>query len=75
MGRAVSVVAPCLRRKLYDAAASGKHGIYILYDKVWGDGLHYLEIISDRLPPGYHGVQDIILGDDGAIRFKKDVDV
>ena len=74
MGRAVSVVAPCLRRKLYDAAASGKQGIYILYDKVWGDGLHYLEIISDLLPPGDNGVQDVIL-EDGMIRFKKDADV
>ena len=75
MGRAVSIVAPCLRQKLYDAAASGKHGLYILYDKVWGDGLHYLEIISDNLGPGDNGVQDVILEDDGSIRFKKDCDV
>ena len=75
MGRAVTVVAPCLRQKLYDAAASGKHGIYILYDKVWGEGLHYLEIISDKLSPGDNGVQDVILEDDGTVWFKKDVDV
>jgi hypothetical protein len=75
MGRAVSIVAPCLRRKLYDAAASGKQGIYFLYDNLWGEGLHYLEIISDLLPPGDNGVQDVILEDDGTFWFKKDVDV
>lgn len=74
MGRANTIVAPCLRRKLYDAAANSR-GIYILYDTVWGEGLHFLEVISDRLPPGYQGSQDIVLGDDGSIGFKKDCDV
>lgn len=75
MGRAHSLVAPCLRQKLYDIAVGGKQGFYILYDNVHGEGLHFLEIISDRLPPGYWGSQDVILEDDGTVRFKRDADV
>ncbi|HWE44780.1 MAG TPA: hypothetical protein VG407_02025 [Caulobacteraceae bacterium] len=72
MGRANVVVSTELREWLY-AAQVWRAGIYILDDKTYGDSGHYLDVISDRLAPGFHGVRHIVV-EGGTIRFKADGD-
>jgi hypothetical protein len=68
MGRANVLVSTELRDWLY-AKQVWRSGIYILDDRTYGDDRHYLDVISDGLDPGFHGVARIIV-EDGAIRLK-----
>jgi hypothetical protein len=68
MGRANVVVSTELRDWLY-AQQVWRAGVYILDDRTYGDGRHYLDVISDKLDPGFQGVRHIVV-EAGAIRFK-----
>lgn len=75
MGSATTVVNSEFRKILYDIAVEDPGKLWILYDRTWGDGLHYLEILSDKLKhPGQNGHVDVILDEHG-LRFKQDQDV
>ena len=39
-----------------------------------GAGMHLVKFYSDQLPPGYNGMMDIVLDENG-VKFKKDIDV
>jgi hypothetical protein len=67
MGRANVLVSTELRDWLY-ATQVWRAGIYILDDKTYGDGRHYLDVVSDRLAPGFHGARRIVV-EAGEIRF------
>lgn len=68
MGHANVVVSTELRDWLY-AEQVWRAGVYILGDRTYGDGRHYLEVISDKLDPGFYGIRDIIV-EAGEIRFR-----
>ena len=73
MGRANVIVSAELRDWLY-AQQVWLDGIYILDDRTYGDdGRHYLDVVSDRLDPGFHGVRRIAV-EAGAIRFMSQCD-
>lgn len=67
MGYAHVLVGEELRQRLYDRPA--KHGVYVLRDKPWGEGLRLLRLLSDKLGPGDNGQKEIIVEGDG-FRFK-----
>jgi hypothetical protein len=73
MGRATVVVSVELRDWLY-AQQVWRAGFYILDDRTYGDGKHYLDVICDRLDPGHHGLRPIVV-EGGAVRFKGDSDI
>jgi hypothetical protein len=67
MGHAYVLVGEELRQRLYDRPA--KHGVYVLRDTAWGEGLRLLRLLSDKLGPGDNGQKEIIVDGDG-FRFK-----
>ncbi len=67
MGRAKVIVSAELRDRLLDGQV-WRAGVYLLDDRTYGDGRHYLDVMSDKLEPGFHGVRaTIAAGED--IRF------
>ncbi len=72
MGRANVLVTTELRDWLH-AHEVWRAGIYILDDRTYGDGRHYLDVMSDRLEPGFHGVRRLVI-EGGSIRFKPNGD-
>lgn len=70
MGRAHCIVDELLRQRLYEHGA--KHKMIVVNDHPWDNhGKRLVQVMSDALPPGYHGQQAIIADDDG-FRFKPD---
>lgn len=67
MGRANVVVSTEMRDWLQSEQV-WRTGIYILDDRTYGDGRHYLDVISDRLSPGFHGLRHLVV-EGGEIRF------
>jgi len=67
MGRANVLVSTELRDWLL-AKQVWRAGIYILDDRTYGDDRHYLDVVSDKLEPGFHGLRRIVV-DSGEIRF------
>ena len=57
MGRTQVIVGAEMRDWLISQQV-WREGIYILGDKTYGDGKHYLDVVSDKLEPGFHGVRD-----------------
>ena len=74
MGRIHAFAGPELRARLYaEGAALPYRGLSVLGDTLFAAGIHLLEIITDKLPSGYHGQHDIFIDGD-EIRFKRDSD-
>jgi hypothetical protein len=67
MGRANVLVSAELRERLL-AEQVWRAGVYILDDRTYGDGRHYLDVVSDKLEPGFHGIRSIVI-EDGKILF------
>jgi hypothetical protein len=39
-----------------------REGVYIVGDRTYGgDGRHYLDVVSDKLEPGFHGLREIVV--------------
>ena len=77
MGVVTTIVAPCLRARIYaEGAALPYRGHSVLNDIPWGDGLHFMTIVTNQTPAGNMGrghFDTVIDGD--RIRFAKDRDV
>ena len=67
MGRTQVIVGAEMRDWLISQQV-WREGIYILGDKTYGDGKHYLDVVSDKLEPGFHGVREIVV-ESGDLRF------
>ncbi len=76
MGIITTVAGPELRQRIYnEGAALPYRGMSVLSESPWDDeGLSFMEILTDRVPPGKYGHYDSIIDGD-RIRFKKDCDV
>ena len=47
-----------------------REGVYIVGDRTYGgDGRHYLDVVSDKLEPGFHGLREIVV-ESGHLRFR-----
>ena len=68
MGRTLVIIGAELRDWLL-AQQVWRVGIYILDDRTYGDDRHYLDVISDKLEPGFHGVREIVV-ESGELRFR-----
>ena len=68
MGRTQVIVGAELRDWLISQQVWRK-GIYILADRTYGDDRHYLDVVSDKLEPGFHGVREIVV-ESGDPRFR-----
>jgi hypothetical protein len=69
MGRTNVIVSAELRDWL-TARQVWREGIYILDDRAYGGGRHYLDVVSDKLEPGFHGVREIVV-ESGNLRFRR----
>lgn len=69
MGRANVLVSAELRDWLFSEQV-WRWGVFIIGDRTYGDDKHYLDVISDKLEPGFHGLRYIVV-DCGAIRFRE----
>jgi hypothetical protein len=69
MGRTNVVVSANLRDWLI-AQQVWRAGVYVLDDRTYGDGMHYLDVISDKLEPGFHGVREIVV-ENGDLLFRR----
>ena len=69
MGRTNVVVSANLRDWLI-AQQVWRAGVYVLDDRTYGDGMHYLDVISDKLEPGFHGVREMVV-ENGDLRFRR----
>ena len=67
MGRTQVIVGAEMRDWLISQQV-WREGIYILGDKTYGDGKHYLDVVSAKLEPGFHGVREIVV-ESGDLRF------
>jgi hypothetical protein len=70
MGRCIIVVANELFARMRDRVMV-HNSVRFCEDTTYA----VIEVPPPLLPDGFHGVQDIIVEDDGTIRFKRDVDV
>jgi hypothetical protein len=69
MGR-TQVIASAKLRDWLISQQVWREGIYILGDRTYGDGRHYLDVVSDKLEPGFHGVREIVVeGGDAWVGF------
>jgi hypothetical protein len=68
MGR-TQVIADAELRDWLISRQVWREGIYILGDRTYGDGRHYLDVVSDKLEPGFHGVREIVV-ESGDLRFR-----
>jgi hypothetical protein len=68
MGR-MQVIAGVELRDWLISRQIWREGIYILGDRTCGDGRHYLDVVSDKLEPGFHGVREIVV-ESGDPRFR-----
>ena len=68
MGR-TQVIADAELRDWLISQQVWREGIYILDDRTYGDGRHYLDVVSDKLEPGFHGVREILV-ESGDLRFR-----
>ena len=74
----ISVIAGSqLRSRLYEeGAALPYRGMSVLDDVPWGDGLHFMTIITDQTPAGNAGRGHYDAFEEGGrIKFKKERDV
>ena len=47
-----------------------REGVYIVGDRTYGgDRRHYLDVVSDKLEPGFHGLREIVV-ESGHLRFR-----
>jgi hypothetical protein len=74
MGRAHIVVTNELLERI-KAEASINHRVSVVSDVPFCDDTRYALVSTPLLRDGYHGVQDIIIEDDGTIFFRADCDV
>jgi hypothetical protein len=76
MGRCIIVVANELFARIRDPEGDIAKRVTVVERPVrWCERLTYAVIETPLLPEGLPWVQDIIVEDDGTIRFKRDVDV
>jgi hypothetical protein len=69
MGRTNVIVGEELRDWLISRQV-WREGIYIVGDRTYGgDGRHYLDVVSDKLEPGFHGLREIVV-ESGHLRFR-----
>ncbi len=71
MGRANIMVSAELREWLLSEQAWCA-GVFILDDRTYGGDTHYLDVITDKLDPGYHGLCHLVV-EGGDIRFRTTV--
>ena len=77
MGVITVIAGPQLRSRLYEeGAAQPYRGMSVLDDVPWGDGLHFMTIITDQTPagPAGRGHFDAYV-ESGRIKFKRECDV
>ena len=67
MGR-TQVIAGVELRDWLTSRQVWREGVYILGDRTYGDDRHYLDVVSDKLEPGFHGVLEIVV-ESGDLRF------
>jgi hypothetical protein len=67
MGKATTIVTPCLRDKLYARA-----DVTVIKDEAWCVHHRFLKFLHPDAPDGRH--VDVILDEEG-LRFKPDADV
>lgn len=74
MGTAHCSVSPAFYKELQERET--QLPLTIIRATDFGDGTYLLLIESAVLPPGYHGVQDLILDrQTNSLRFRMDLDV
>lgn len=75
MGRAHVLVSNALLARMRDPEGDIHGRVIVVHASPFCDETHLALCCTPILRDGYHGSMDIILEDDGTIRFKKDVDV
>ena len=69
MGR-TDVIVSAEQRNWLVTQQVWREGVYIVGDRTYGgDGKHYLDVVSDKLEPGIHGVREIVV-ESGRLRFR-----
>jgi len=69
MGQTNVIVGAALRDWLISRQV-WREGIYIVGDRTYGgDGKHYLDVVSDKLEPGFHSLREIVV-EGGHLRFR-----
>ena len=75
MGLAHVVVSNALLARIRDPNGDIRHRVSVIESSPFCDETHLILICTPILRDGYHYQQDIIIEDDGTIRFQRDADL